>query len=763
MVASTPKLTFIYKVKPYEYGDVLKNKARLVAKGYRQVEGIDFEESFAPVASIKAIRIFIANAASKNMTIYQMDVKTAFLNGELKEEVYVSQPDGFIDPDHVSKGAVDLTLSTQKTGKNILLVQIYIDDIMFASTDPKARDTFSSEIRLKFQMSMMGQMLFFCGLQDLKSSQDDGFKPSYDNGKKVDEDPKKENKFNDQEKEGNVNSTNNVNTCGTNKDNEFLFDPNMPALEDVSTFNFSSDDEDDGAMADMNNLDITIQMDVKSAFLCGKIEEEVYVCQLPRFEDSNFPDRVYKMSYMGELTFFLGLQVKQNKDGIFISQDKYVVKILKKFGFTEVKTASTPMETQKPLLEDEDGEEVDVHMYRSMIGSLMYLTSSRHNIMFAVCACARYQVNPKVSHLHAMKRIFRKSTIEGCQFLGCRLISWQCKKQIVVANSTTKAKYVPQPSDPIEHVADEAVHKELGDSLVRATTTASSLGVEQDSAGLTARVECSDKSLGKNASKHRRIDAINADKDIILVNVQDDVEMFDVDDLGGEKVFVVEQEVIKDVNANVVEEVVNVAQDSTTITTITTEEITLAQALKALKTSKPKVKVIVIQEQEEPVNQPQQKEYLNNNHMTRTCKKKAKKEQEVNIALIETWNDIQAKIDADYQLDERLQTQDKMLESFDREDLEDLYNLVKARYGSKRLVEDLDLLLWGDLKTMFEPHVEDKSMQVYMLVEKTYPLTSPTLSMMLEKKLQIDYQNEGSAAQELQENILSSYYWWYKS
>ncbi|GKB29804.1 uncharacterized mitochondrial protein-like protein, partial [Tanacetum coccineum] len=128
------------------------------------------------------------------------------------------------------------------------------------------------------------------------------------------------------------------------------------------------------------------------------------------------------MSSMGELTFFLGLHVKQKKDGIFISQDKYVAKILKKFGFTEVKTASTPMKTQKPLLKYENGEEVDVHMYRLMIGSLMYLTSSRPDIMFAVCACARYQVNLKVSHLHAVKRIFsdyarasldRKSTTGG--------------------------------------------------------------------------------------------------------------------------------------------------------------------------------------------------------------------------------------------------------------------------------------------------------------------------------------------------------------
>ncbi|GKC68614.1 hypothetical protein Tco_1101212, partial [Tanacetum coccineum] len=135
------------------------------------------------------------------------------------------------------------------------------------------------------------------------------------------------------------------------------------------------------------------------------------------------------------------------------------------------------METQKPMLKDKDGEEVDVHMFRSMIGSLMYLTSLRPDIMFAVCACAGYQVNPKVSHLYAVKRIFnylkgqpklglwylkdspfdliaypdsdyarasldRKSTTGGSQFIGCILISWQCKKHTVVANSTTEVEYV---------------------------------------------------------------------------------------------------------------------------------------------------------------------------------------------------------------------------------------------------------------------------------------------------------------------------------
>ncbi|GJT52243.1 putative ribonuclease H-like domain-containing protein [Tanacetum coccineum] len=168
---------------------------------------------------------------------------------------------------------------------------------------------------------------------------------------------------------------------------------------------------------------------------------------------------------------------QENNDGIFISQDKYVADILKKFDFATVKTASTPMETNKALLKDEEAADVDVHLYRSMIGSLMYLTASRPDIMFAVCACARFQVTPKTSHLHAVKRIFRylkghpklglwyprdspfdleafsdsdyagasldrKSTTGGCQFLRRRLISWQCKKQTIVANSTTEAEYV---------------------------------------------------------------------------------------------------------------------------------------------------------------------------------------------------------------------------------------------------------------------------------------------------------------------------------
>ncbi|GKF42786.1 retrovirus-related pol polyprotein from transposon TNT 1-94, partial [Tanacetum coccineum] len=133
---------------------------------------------------------------------------------------------------------------------------------------------------------------------------------------------------------------------------------------------------------------VVYQLDVKSVFLYGNIKEEVYVCQPPGFKDPDFPDRVYKVEKALHKDEFYGRT--------------YII-----LGIPKIKTASTPMETQKPLLKDEDSKEVDVHMFRSMIGSLMCLTSSRPDIMFAVCACARYQVNPTVSHLNAVKRIFR--------------------------------------------------------------------------------------------------------------------------------------------------------------------------------------------------------------------------------------------------------------------------------------------------------------------------------------------------------------------
>nr|GEV98144.1 uncharacterized mitochondrial protein AtMg00810-like [Tanacetum cinerariifolium] len=260
-------------------------------------------------------------------------------------------------------------------------------------------------------------------------------------------------------------------------------------LEDITY----SDHENVGAEPDFNNLETSITVspilttrtykDHPVSQIIGDLSSTTQTRSLTRVikdQEKLMKDK-FQMSSMGELTFFLGLRLKQKKDGIFISQDKYVAEILKKFRLTEGKSASTPIDTEKPFLKDPNGEDVDVHIYRSMIGSLMYLTSSRPDIMFAVCACVRFQVILKASHLHAVKRIFiylkgkphlglwypkdspfelvaysnsdyagasldRKFTTGGCQFLGCRLISWQCKKQTVVATSSTEAKYVAAAS-----------------------------------------------------------------------------------------------------------------------------------------------------------------------------------------------------------------------------------------------------------------------------------------------------------------------------
>nr|GEY38739.1 hypothetical protein [Tanacetum cinerariifolium] len=258
-------LKWIYKVKLDELGGISKNKARLVARGYRQEDRIDFEESFAP-----------------------MDVKTTFLNGDLREEVYVSQPDGFVDlnnPNHAyklkkalyglkqaprawydmlssfllsqdfSKGSVDPTLFIRMNGTELLLVQIYVDDIIFAASTLELCDLFSN-------------------------------------------------------------------------------------------------------------------------LMCSK----------------------FKMSMMGKISFFLGLQISQSPRGIFINQSKYALESLKKYGFESCDPMDTPMVEKSKLDEDKKGKAVNPSHYHGMIGTLLYLTANRPDLQFAICMCARYQTLPTKKH-----------------------------------------------------------------------------------------------------------------------------------------------------------------------------------------------------------------------------------------------------------------------------------------------------------------------------------------------------------------------------
>nr|GEY10370.1 hypothetical protein [Tanacetum cinerariifolium] len=290
-------IKWVLKNKKDEMGIVIRNKARLVAQGHTQEEGIDYEEVFAPITRIEAIRLFLAYASFMGFTLYQMDVKSSFLYGTIDEEVYVMQPPRFQDPqfpDRVYKvekamyglhqaprawygtlskylldngfqrGTIDQTLFIRKHRGDFLLVQVYVDDIIFGSSNPQLCREFEALMHDKFQMSALG-----------------------------------------------------------------------------------------------------------------------------------------------ELNLFLGLQVLQKKDGIFLSQDKYVGDILKKFGYSDVRSANTLMDKENPWGKNGPSKDVELHLYRSMIGSLMYLTASTTYIMFVVCVCARNQVTPKECHLYEVKRIFR--------------------------------------------------------------------------------------------------------------------------------------------------------------------------------------------------------------------------------------------------------------------------------------------------------------------------------------------------------------------
>ena len=340
---------WVFRNKLDEDGKVIRNKAKLVAQGYNQQECIDYDETFAPVARLEAIRILLAYASHKNIKLFQMDVKSAFLNGFLNEEVYVHQPPGFENPNklnHVfkltkalyglkqaprawydrlstfliknnfSRGKIDTTLFRKDDKENFLIVQIYVDDIIFGSTNEKMCEEFSGLMQSEFEMSMMG-----------------------------------------------------------------------------------------------------------------------------------------------ELRFFLGLQIKQETNGIFICQDKYIKDLLKKYKMNEAKIMATPMHPSSYLDKDENGKTISEKEYRGMIGSLLYLTASRPDIVFAVGLCARFQTSPRESHLTAVKRIFR-------YLVGTTdLVLWYSKGSCFDLVAYCDADYVGDKIErkvQVEHVSSLGMHLLVG-------------------------------------------------------------------------------------------------------------------------------------------------------------------------------------------------------------------------------------------------------------------------------------------------------------
>jgi hypothetical protein len=358
---------WVFKNKMNKKGQVVRNKFRLVCKGYAQVEGQDFVETFAPVARLEAIRMFLAYSCHKNFKVYQMDVKSSFLNGDLEEEVYMEQPkefsltdnpnyvcklkkalyglkqapqawyyrlDNFLQDKEFKKVIVHSNLYIKSEGDNLLVVLVYVDDIIFCCTNESYVQWFDKSMQTEFEMSMIG-----------------------------------------------------------------------------------------------------------------------------------------------ELSYFISLQVNQSSAGIFISQEKYSKEMLKKFQMEDSSLASTPMVVGCKLSKDDISPNVDPRTYRSMIGSLLYITASRPDIMQAVRMVGRYQPAPKQIHLVAVTRIFkylkgtmnyslwyprnqnfqltaysdvdwencvdeRKNTSGGAFFLGDSLVAWLSKKQGSISLSTTEAEYI---------------------------------------------------------------------------------------------------------------------------------------------------------------------------------------------------------------------------------------------------------------------------------------------------------------------------------
>nr|GEV07450.1 retrovirus-related Pol polyprotein from transposon TNT 1-94 [Tanacetum cinerariifolium] len=395
-----------------------------------------------------------------------------------------------------------------------------------------------------------------------------------------------------------------LNFAFENLNTEYPNDLKMPGLETIATY------DDFEEETDFTNLESSILVSPtpttrthmnhplnQSAFLYGRIEEEVYVCQPLGFEDHDHPDRVYKVV---KAHYILHQALRA-------CQDKYVTEVLRKFNFLDVKSASTPVDMEKTLVKDADGDDVDVHLYGSMIGSLMYIVASKLDIID-----------------YARASLDRKSTTGGCQFLRSRLISWQCKKQTMVATSTTEAKYVAVASScgeattKVKTINREEQIQALVDKkkvIIIKTSVRSDPHLEDTEdehvtttsndpllSGSLTRVESSeDAGLGdqEHASKQGRIiDDLNANEGVTLVDKtlgRNDQDMFDTSILDNEEV-VAEKEVNTADPVPTVGEVVTTANVEVSIATITSQismdEITLVKALIDIKTSKAKAKGI---------------------------------------------------------------------------------------------------------------------------------------------------------------------------
>jgi hypothetical protein len=384
---------WLFKIKHAANGSIEKYKARFVARGFSQKEGIDYEETFAPVARYTSIRTIIALAAKMKWKLHQMDVKTAFLNGVIEEEVYIEKPQGF-----------------------------------------EVEDRKSHVCRLKK------------ALYGLKQAPRAWY--------------------------GRIDS--------------FLTSLGFTKSKADSNLYFKI----------MDNEPVILLLYVDDLFLTG---EEKLIAECKKRLAAEF-----EMKDLGLMHYFLGLEVWQSPERIFLNQGKYTVEILKRFDMLECKSMNTPMEAKLKLLVDTSSDLIDATLYRQIIGSLMYLTNTRPDICFAVNTLSQFLVEPRRVHLVAAKHVMRylkgtmdyglsydgdhdftlsgytdadwagsvadrKSTSGCCFSLGSAMISWQSRKQSSIALSTAEAEYIAACSASCEAIWLRKLLTGLFDLEMRAT------------------------------------------------------------------------------------------------------------------------------------------------------------------------------------------------------------------------------------------------------------------------------------------------------
>eukprot|EP00253_Pinus_taeda_P010497 PITA_10497 len=351
---------WVYKTKCNAEGKIERHKARLVVKGYKQQYGRDYEETFAPVARMETVRVVLSIAEKNKWKVYQMDVKSAFLNGVLMEEVYIEQPLGY-----------------EKKGQ-------------------------------EHKVCKLKKALY--GLKQTPRA-------------------------------------------WYSRIDSYLLENGFDKCKGEPTVYIK---EKDGKL-------LIVVLYVDDVIFTGNDDYLIENFKTIMKEE-------FEMTDMGLLRYFLGIEVDQNENGIFISQARYVNEVLGRFNMQECKAAITPTVMGLKLSKEDSSKDFDPNLYKSIVGSLLYLTATRTDIMFAVSLIPRFMERPKEAHCDCVGSVDDQKSTSGYVFhMGSGAISWASKKQSIVALSTTEAEYVVATAATCQAVWMRRMLRSLGQEQAKAT------------------------------------------------------------------------------------------------------------------------------------------------------------------------------------------------------------------------------------------------------------------------------------------------------